>query len=90
MKKVSKTYIDSCRFMEFVDEIATQLTELNFHEDTFVAIQSDDAIDEQYKFTEEAQDFYNERYDEVETMINNMMGVYKYTDMVLHIYPKKS
>jgi uncharacterized protein (DUF2461 family) len=81
-----KTYIDNSRFMEFVDEMATQLTELNFHEDTFWF----DAEQNQTTFTEEAQDFYNERYDEIETMVNNMMGVYKYTDMVLHIYPQKS
>lgn len=90
MKKVSKKYIDNSRFMEFVSEMATQLTELNFHEDTFIAIQSEDAVDEEYKFTDEAQDFFNERYDEIETMVNNIMGVYKHSDMVLHIYPEKS
>ncbi len=59
--------------MEFIDEIATQLTELNFHEDTFIAIQSDDGVDEEYKFTNEAQDFYNERYDEVESLYINLI-----------------
>ena len=59
--------------MEFIDEIATQLTELNFHEDTFMAIQSDDGVDEEYRFTNEAQDFYNERYDEVESLFINLI-----------------
>ena len=76
MMENKKTYIDNSRFMEFVSEIATQLTELNFHEDTFRAIQCDDGVDEEYRFTDDAQDFYNERYDEIETMINKIMGVY--------------
>ena len=52
--------------MEFIDEIATQLTELNFHEDTFEGIG-------ELHFTEEAQDFYNERYDEVEGLYINLI-----------------
>tara|TARA_R100000951_G_scaffold116092_2_gene126507 strand:+ start:375 stop:611 length:237 start_codon:yes stop_codon:yes gene_type:complete len=71
MKVVSKTYIDNSRFMEFVDEMATQLTELNFHDETFVSGKADEL-----RFTEDAQDFYNERYDEVENMLNVFMGVY--------------
>ena len=59
--------------MEFIGEIATQLTELNFHEDTFVAIQCEDNVNETYKFTDEAQDFYNERYDEIETLYINLI-----------------
>ena len=30
---MAKIYIDNAKYMEFVSEIATQLTELNFHED---------------------------------------------------------
>ena len=55
---------------EFIVEIATQLTELNFREDTF---ESKDSTDTTYGFTEEAQDFFNERYDEIETMYNNII-----------------
>ena len=61
--------------MEFIHEIATQLTELNFHEDTFIAIQSDDGVDEEYRFTNEAQDFYNERYDEIETLYIKLIKI---------------
>lgn len=71
MKVVRKTYIENSRFMEFVDEMATQLTELNFHDETFVSGETDELT-----FTEDAQDFYNERYDEVENMLNVFMGVY--------------
>ena len=71
MKVVRKTYIENSRFMEFVDEMATQLTELNFHDETFVSDETDELT-----FTEDAQEFYNERYDEVENMLNVFMGVY--------------
>ena len=65
--------------MEFISEIATQLTELNFHEDTFVLEDETDVklmsnvIHQTYKFTEDAQDFYNERYDEIETLYINLI-----------------
>ncbi len=76
MKVVRKTYIENSRFMEFVDEMATQLTELNFHDETFRSVQSDGDGGVEYIFTEDAQEFYNERYDEVENMLNVFMGVY--------------
>jgi hypothetical protein len=76
MMENKKTYIDNSRFMEFVDEIATQLTELNFHEDTFETIQHGLSDVTCVVFKDEAQDFYNERYDEIETMLNKIMGVY--------------
>ena len=57
--------------MEFIDEIATQLTELNFHENTFVPTPV--GLLQLPKFTEEAQDFYNERYDEIESLYINLI-----------------
>jgi hypothetical protein len=69
---MKKTYINNSYFMEFVDEIATQLTELNFHEETF---EMDNKRDE-LGFTPESLEFYNDRYDEVERMVNKIMGVY--------------
>ena len=58
--------------MEFIDEIATQLTELNFHEDTY-ALSSEVGQENVLMFTEKAHDFYNERYDEVETLFTNLI-----------------
>jgi len=49
--------------MEFIDEIATQLTELQFGDETYGELPSGTII-----FGDEAQDFYNERYDEVESL----------------------
>ena len=76
MKVVRKTYIENSSFMEFVDEMATQLTELNFHDETFVEVQDGLSDGTCLIFTEDAQEFYNERYDEVENMLNVFMGVY--------------
>jgi len=52
---MSKHRIPNDKWMEFISEIATQLTELNFHEETFWF----DAEQNQTTFTEEAQDYYN-------------------------------
>lgn len=70
MKVVSKTYIDNSKFMEFITEMATQLTEMNYGDDTFVY------SEDEPRFSEESQDFFNETYDEFEMMANNIMGVY--------------
>ena len=35
MKVINKIYIDNSRFMEFIDEMATQITEMNFCNDTW-------------------------------------------------------
>ena len=68
---MSKHRIPNDKWMEFISEIATQLTELNFHEETFWF----DAEQNQTTFTEEAQDFFNERYDEVETLLENTLNI---------------
>ena len=76
---MSKHRIPNDKWMEFVSEIATQLTELNFHDETFVLEDETDVklmsnvIHQTYRFTDEAQDFYNERYDEVETLFTNLI-----------------
>jgi len=67
-----KHRIPNDKWMEFISEIATQLTELNFHEDTFEVI-GEKGI--HLRFTEDAQDFFNERYDEVETLLENMLDI---------------
>ena len=68
---MSKHRIPNDKWIEFISEIATQLTELNFHEETFWF----DAEQNQTTFTEEAQDFFNERYDEVETLLENTLDI---------------
>ena len=87
---MKKTYVDDSRFMGFIDELATQITEMNFGADTTKEIQDGLSDGIAIVFTDEAQDFYNEKYDEYETMINKMIGVYKHHDMIMHIYPNKT
>ena len=67
-----KHRIPNDKWMEFISEIAKQLTELNFHEDTFEVI-GEKGIN--LRFTEDAQDFFNERYDEVETLLENTLDI---------------
>ena len=65
MKVISKRYIDNSRFMEFISEMATQITEMNFGQETY--------IDGDGGFTEESEDYYNEMYDEYENLYITMI-----------------
>ena len=54
--------------MEFLDEIATQITEMKFGDETMMYEEQEFSSGNEMRFTDEAQDFYNERYDEIETL----------------------
>ena len=69
---MAKIHIDNASYMEFIDEIATQLTEERFGEEMY---ESKDSTDDSFGLREEAQDFYNERYDEVETLLENTLDI---------------
>lgn len=58
--------------MEFIDEIVTQLTEERFGE-YYNNTGFDNVKDRTYTLTDEAQDFYNERYDEIENLYINLI-----------------
>ena len=75
---MSKIYIENSKFMEFIDELATQMTEMAYGEDTWVNYRDED---KEMRFTDDAQDFYNLRYDEFETLTNNLLGVYSNTEL---------
>jgi hypothetical protein len=53
------------RFMELVDTLATEITDMNFGLDTYV--------DGTLELTNEAKEYYNEKYDEIEILINNYL-----------------
>tara|TARA_R110002020_G_scaffold31694_4_gene98434 strand:+ start:208 stop:486 length:279 start_codon:yes stop_codon:yes gene_type:complete len=84
--KQMKTYINNSRFMEFIDEMATQITEMNFGEETFeeglIYIDSNDKSHYETHLTNEAQEFYNEMYSEYEMMANDIMGVYSDNELI--------
>ena len=71
----NKIYIDNSIFMELVSEFAAQITEMNFKEETW-NVDELEKLDEGYKFTDEAQDHFNEKYDEYEEMFNNIANIY--------------
>tara|TARA_R100000655_G_scaffold109187_1_gene163032 strand:- start:5413 stop:5655 length:243 start_codon:yes stop_codon:yes gene_type:complete len=74
----SKIYIDNSKFMEYIDELATKITEMNYGAETY---ESKDSTDTTYGFTDEAQDFYNDVYNEYETLTNNLLGVHSKSEL---------
>jgi|TARA_R100000081_G_scaffold74278_1_gene40765 hypothetical protein len=68
-------FVDNSDYMEFIDDIATQITIQRFGEDTY-APSSEVGQEHVMMFQEDAQDFYNEQYDWVETMLNITLKVY--------------
>lgn len=71
---MAKIYIDNAKVMEFVDTIATDYTTLNYGADTWV--ETEDSLE----FSEEAQEYYTEVYDEVESMLNNILDIHSNND----------
>ena len=63
---MAKIYIDNAKYMEFIDDIATQITIQRFGEDTYETSSEDVMV-----FQDDAQDFYNEQYDWVESLLHN-------------------
>ena len=66
MKTINRT---KAKEIEFLQEIATQLTELNFHEETFDM----DIERDELGFAPESLEFYKERYREVESLYNTLI-----------------
>ncbi len=54
--------------MEFIHEITTQITEIKFGEDTMIYEEQEFTSGNEWRFTDEAQDFYNQMYDEIESL----------------------
>ena len=78
---MAKIYIDNARYMEFIDDIATKMTEIAFKE-PYRELKNDLDDDIRFMFTDEAQDFYNERYDEVETMLNKTLNIHSNNELI--------
>ena len=79
---MAKIYIDNSTFMVFVDEIATQMTEIAYKGKATIEIQDGLSDGVAIVFTDEAQDFYNERYDEVETMLNKILNIHSNDELI--------
>tara|TARA_R110000823_G_scaffold310331_1_gene435196 strand:+ start:168 stop:410 length:243 start_codon:yes stop_codon:yes gene_type:complete len=71
----NKVLVSDSMFLECIDELATQITEERFGDSATIEVES--SVSRNFIiFTEEAQDFYNERFDEYETLINNTLNVW--------------
>ena len=67
---MAKIHLDNSNYMEFIDEIATQMTEIEFKEHTYI-------WEDDIKFlSEQAENFYNEKYDEIEILLNGILNIY--------------
>lgn len=56
-------------FKEVVSELACQITTERFGDHTWVAFQDEDAVHEYFEYSEQAQEFFNSKYDEVENLL---------------------
>jgi len=64
---MAKIYIDNSRYMEFVSDIAHMMVEESFNiEDIW-----NDGV-----YHDEAQEYFNDKYDEVETMLNKTLNIH--------------
>ena len=79
----NNTYINNSKFMEFIDELATQFTETEFKENTFEERKIYEGSYETH-FTNDAQNYYTQKYDEIETMANKIMGLYTDNEKPTH------
>ena len=69
--KIYKIYIDNSEFMELVSEVATQIGEKTFGDDTYIFIKYGETA-----FSEDAQDYFNDKYTEYEMMFNKIGNIY--------------
>ena len=79
---MAKIYIDNSSYMEFIDEIATQMTEIAYKGKATIEIQDGLSDGVAIVFTDEAQDFYNERYDEVETLLIRTLNIHSNNELI--------
>ena len=64
---MAKIYIDNSKYMEFVSDIAHMMVEQSFNiEDIW----------NDGEYHDEAQEYFNDKYDEVEGMINKTLKIY--------------
>jgi hypothetical protein len=68
-----KIYIKNERFMEFIDKLATEMTEMAYGVSAF--------DDSDRETVELAQNYYNKKYDQIESMANKMILLHSDNDL---------
>ena len=81
-KENKKIYINNSKLMEFIDDIATEVT-LDVFKDT-AEIEINDGLSDSkcIVFTEFAQDYYNDFYNGIETSLNNILNIYSDNELL--------
>ena len=69
-KTIGKIYIENSKVIEFISETVDRLVKERFGDKHMVL------IDDELRYTEEAQDYFNEQYDLIESDLNTTLGVY--------------
>lgn len=67
---MSKIKIDNSNYIEFASEMAGSMTELKFGNKTYK-----DNTSDCLEYTDEAQDFFDEKYDEVQEQMESILGI---------------
>jgi len=78
---MAKIYIDNSKYMEFIDDIATKMTEIAYKH-PYRELKNDLDNHIRFMFTDEAQDFYNDRYDEVETLLIRTLNIHSNNELI--------
>ena len=80
-------YVNNSRYMEFVSELADEITDLKFGGTNWVKIKdtSDDIANNglrtlpdgtAYALTDRAKEYYLQKYDDIEEALNNTLNIY--------------
>ena len=72
-----KLYLDNSKMLEYLCDTTEKVVYAKFGDS---AVVDDDEVEDGTKYTEEAQDFFNEQYDEIETILHTVLGVHSEDD----------
>ena len=70
---MAKIYIDNAKYMGFIRDIAHMMVEQSFNIED---IWDDDNLWDDREYKGDAQIFFDEKYDEVETMLNKILNIH--------------
>jgi hypothetical protein len=80
---MANIYLDNSSYVEFVAELAQEMTYLAYGLGTYKSKEDKDGNTIiTAEFTEEAQDYYDSSYEYIELRLNKRLGVYSNTDLI--------
>ena len=69
-------YVNNSRYMEFVSELADKITDLKFGSNHEVEIKDGLSDGNVYVLTDQAKEYYLQKYDDIEEALNNTLNIY--------------